>query len=182
MELSTRVASIATDGPTGFAGFPRQQAGSPSISKPVCAQLPQQTVTAVGCLEFKSLNLAATAERRKNVDRTPRLELPLQQERTPQPELSVHQLVDLLNFVTGDPHPEMIRAHPLRRLRYFSFHASLVNSWRIKSRIVIENWCDRVLEIEQIIPARHRFGGRKPNREVPRLVAKMVAAVGSGSW
>jgi hypothetical protein len=182
VELSTGFASIATGGPTGFTEFPRQQAGSPSISKPVFTQLPQQTVTAAGCLEFKSLNLEATAERRKSVDRSPRLELLLQQEKTPQPELSVHQLVDLLNFVTGDPHPEMIRAHPLRRLRYFSFHASLVNTWRIKSRIVIENWCDRVLEIEKIVPERHRGGGRKPSREVPRLVAKMVATVGSGSW
>jgi hypothetical protein len=182
VNLSTRDAEIGKIGSTGLAQS-QGAANTPETTfETVSAQFPQETVTASSSHDFKPLILEARAERRKTVDLRPRLELQIEQTKSYRPELSTHQLADLLNFVTGDPHPEVIRANSLRRLRYFNFSPLLVGTWRAKSRIVVENWCDRILEIEQLIPERYRGGGRKPTREVPRLVAKLVATVGRGSW
>jgi len=117
------------------------------------------------------------------VDRAPRLELKLLQERNwPQPELTPSQLADLLNFVLGDPYPEMSRVNPARRMRFFRFHRLVVSGWRAKSRLVIEHWCDGQLEIERIIPERHRGGGRKPGESVPRQIAAIMANARGGTW
>lgn len=106
----------------------------------------------------------------------------VQERQARRPLLSAAQLADLLNFVTGDPYPELTRVNPARRMRFFRFHLSLTRCWIPKVRRVIENWCDGVLERERIIPERERSGGRPPGATVPRPIAKILANVGSGAW